>query len=261
MYTNAGENRIGFPYKCSSFTSIAESTKMSFQHKNTYAHDNDSMFSYHNSSQCDNVDSGVYSENWGCSNSSQNTNESLLDISEFVDNGPKPTLGLLNSTLDTDWDNSDLDVTSSTTREDDTSVDMSRAVRHTVFITHLQQCYDCINGKECPIVGELEGDVSSFFELEEFNHPNKEIQIEDDDKSHLRTLQRCTSYLSVTSDNVDFMDKPMCRRVPVTVKITKAKKKSISDKIKQLRSYIGRKNRGKDITAVCNNGFKTLAVL
>ena len=91
---------------------------------------------------------------------------------------------LLLSELDTDWDNSDLDASCSTccmtkdcnnTESEEPGLhntlknaqeQLRSSVRHLLFMKHMLSCASCSAGESCPVASDMEGELSSFFEVE-----------------------------------------------------------------------------------------------
>lgn len=209
--------------------------------------------------------------------------ESVVNITDLLDSTTS-SLCLLRSELEPDWNNSQLDVTSSTCIKEHNNVSVSRKARHRLLLMHVKQCDRCLNKEMCPVVSELENEVSSFFELENLSsgmmeaiainsatflrHKHYNVHVEAKNKpyterNHVRRCRKPSLMdTSINSDHSDFMEQPMSNRVPVTLRhgsTSNAKKMNFFNKLKQFRNCISKARKGVDNN--CNKHFKTLAIL
>lgn len=169
---------------------------------------------------------------------------------------------LLASHLETDWDNTALDVTSSTLPVED----MSRQVRHKIFFTHINNCIQCGRGEACSLIGQLEEDVSSFFEVgadmipqpdntlgtvrhSDIMVPQSQTSINGDQDSFSNTLS--------SSDGTSFVEKPIKKVLFKDNHGQNAVKKLSKRKIKQLKIYATKMAKGKHQ----KDNFTVLAIL
>lgn len=179
-------------------------------------------------------------------------------------------------TLDTDWDNSELDATCSTCYNvgNDTQQQSDREVRHLVFFTHMKQCQECQNGEMCEIAFELEADISSFIELETDSVLADNMKplttclprvpsIFDMDLSE-RNISKFNSGSSVPdSDKSEFMRKPMNKVAvthPYVNNMDKNTKKKLTSKLKSFRKYVHKLGKGSQMECY-NSEFRTLALI
>lgn len=159
----------------------------------------------HNSSHCSglNTNRTVITGNLLRSHLYTDWDNSDLDVTSSTvveDNVPQAAIknNLLRSHLYTDWDNSDLDVTSSTIVDTDKH-NSSQDIRRLIFLTHIKECVECCveDNRLCDIGHELEDEVSSFFEIEDnqlVNIGHQELSLHNGEQS---------SYLTATHTQSD----------------------------------------------------------